>query len=1684
MRPNPLLPRTLADETAFPIELLRIALTGEATGRVDGKGRRIGQLDAALTVAQAWTSALPREDRDGTVDFYVGVLTSFLTGKSPHTVRSWSGTVCDFFDFVAHDRLKRGTPDLRLVAPHALMDADVDGYVASLARGRDASPEMIVDPQEKLVAEWLYDAYKKNPARAFLEREIAEEMDAENLSWRTQPPGKVIKGFQGKQTGLRAILSALVRKKVLVRSPTAKEAKAQRHGDGRKKYPYEKARYTRPAGMKPATVATQVQRLTALVNLWTTFNMDAKLDFDEKYRPQKLRKNPWLSKRSELFRKMKKPDSDTADSLRRMYPEDMVSLLSMLHKRATPKGRGVSIRNILAKRDELAVVFLTGTGLRVFEALQADVKNMAPYREGSLWTVSGIRRKMGKDTVTVFVPRLVMEIRDELRSMVYEYVKKATELFSAEWEKSKAEVQERAPGLADEELGRQIEMGMREFSNKHRKEDFFREQFSAYLNLKESGPLLPALGRWGNAMTKARATIQTESGSAVIVPWDENSIRDRLLLMAPKGNPLRQRLHPHAFRHLAVALAEAATPGAMAATALAGHKDSRTTDIYRETASVRAAATLAIEGRLREMLATASGAVAPAPEPGESVFAPPPPVPGVVPPAARPEAEVVVLSPSETTRSLELVTTPVVKEMSIAAELLSMPKALPSPQKRIVRPEDIATEPAAPLAEATAPRKPISVAGTLGVPQEAKAKAPPKKKAPPVSLAATGQEYAVWATTAADWFLPARSVLGKKVIPVNAPEVADIFRKGWLPGPPVVSQWKLHPVLQGALVWTGIRTLLPYRIAMNLKVEKAISWTPEELELRAPEGGRLLSRNAAKTNIPESLIPLPIINFDDQGYLQQLSPMLNMAYDQAYLDDPAAAKAMTRWLIELRSHSARVKKMIELRNKKLGPDQQLKLTWLGTSAEVPVSSWGSPEAVGETRGSVVRNHEPAEIVRFLREQGTTIYGPIGRVSNVEDMKAYDIAMESRLQSNMDSIEDYQEKTSKTGKVRVTQSPRGLHRYKLPAWVTDTDDPIGELSDEDRADLKKWILRAKTARDIVSFDKDSATCAPYWALAFAFASSDERTIVCPESLEGYRRSFAARFKVDPVVACRRAIRHLWEVSEAIRGDKPRGSVKMKPEDIDMIWGVFWSWILPSSSDVKAMLRSAAEEAGKDKAVVDTDHIRFITNRWMDVATVESLVSMLTKSFDAIMQTVLDDQVKIAAREKTAADSERFIEAFIREAAVSLVSALWRTMGGDYDSINEAMVKTLEVFGQRLARPDQSKFARMDKKQFSDTMDAMARPLQESAWSPRGYDDRRTLATRREYLARLGLSDTMAQLTYQEYVESLAKFRASTIAMVSIARLAIYKASALREIVAESVEPTSAAPGVGQTTSIQSVREAAIQSAAKGASMTDMQIQMAATAGLQKASRFADVEEIARSKMGSSLGGEDIQGGSSGGGSLSATKGDDKKVGVVSGAVETYEAAVFQVIDREKAAGKKAGKDAVARYEEIVAPKAPSGGTDMDLAMASGRYVKAMREFLALYKSDFAIDKRTEKAAARLSVKEAEAAKKPPTQAAAYEAAVQRVIAAERARGGDEGKAAAGLYEKSVEPKAKGGGKLYIAAMRKFLAAYNADFDPPMTPNRALTPNLAPLRSSALMEPSLRLLPGIRINPIALILALYA
>lgn len=1416
MRPNPLLPRTLADETAFPIDLLRIALTGEATGRVNATGRVIGQLDAARTVAQAWTSALPREDRDGTAKFYVGVLTSFLTGKSPHTVRSWSGTVCDFFDFVAHDRVKRGAPDLRLVAPHDLMQADVDGYVAMLSRGRDASPEMIVDPQEKLVAEWLYDAYQRNPARAFLEREIAEEMDAEKLSWRTQPPGKVLKGFQGKQTGLRAILSALVRKKVLVRSPTAKEAKAQRHGDGRKKYPYDKARYTRPSGMKPATVATQVQRLTALVNLWAAFNDDASLDIQEEFRPRVLRKNPWLKPRKSLFARMTKPSDDTARSLRRMYPDDLLALLSMLRKRATPKGRGVSIRNILAKRDELAVLFLTGTGLRVFEALQAKVENMAPAEGGALWTVSGIKRKLGGDPATVFVPRLVMETRDDLRAMIYEYVKKTTDLFSAEWEKSKAEVQGRSPDLADEELGRQIEMGMREFSNKHRKEDFFREQFGAYLNLKESGPLLPALGRWGNAMTKARATLQTESGSAVVVPWDENSIRDRLLLMAPKGNPLRQRLHPHAFRHLAVALAEAATPGAMAAMALAGHKDSRTTDLYRDTVSLRRAATLAIEGRLREMLATASGAVAPAPEPVKA-GAEPTTAPGTMPQAAQPqpaEFEPKLLS------LLPLPTQQEYNQIANAADLTGQRKAIADAPQQSVSEMQISSQPQTPLApvpQAAGAPEPIFALGKMGSkeltpldPAATKGKPIKKddkvKRAPSEKLKRAGEEFMVWSTPPDVWFMPASRSWSEPVPITSHDLVTEVFAKGYIPGRNAVSQWGLAPPLANSLVWTGVRTLLPYRIAMNTKVEKVVTWTKESLgAVPAPGGPKQFSKNARSPILPESLVAIPIVNFDDPDYLQELGVELKAAYDMIALDDLSAAKAFTRWLIDIRAHYSVLKLQIAKENeaaKKEGKPA-FSFSWISPeSVAVPLKTdnqveWGSAGAVKAVRSQTLRNHFASEVVEFIRSNGSTIHGPVGKAIRAEDYEKYDNFNEQSLQHFADSIEELQRKTRASGKPVTTSVPRGLRKYALPTWVTDTDDPLGHpalgVHGAELEEMKKWLLSVKSLQDIVSFESDSksrtphASPAPYWALVSRFAlDPDAVTIECPAEYAAARMAYAARNKVDPVVASRRAVRHLWEASKALK--KP-----MNKADVDQLWGVFWSWILPSVGMVKDTLRKAAEEAGKTGDYTDVDHVRRVTNRWMDVATIQSLMGGVKSEFARIYQLARAKHVASATRDAVDARMFEFVNSEAQALAKSMMNVLWNKMGDDPDSITAALEQTIIDFNKGLDAsysmiPDAAsryEFLRMKQKEFDERMERMRILIDPSVWTPPNKTETFILSSRKKMLEDRGMPVSMASFVYEDYAESHRSYRALILAYSAISKMTMGGSGAIRALATGAV-----------------------------------------------------------------------------------------------------------------------------------------------------------------------------------------------------------------------------------------------------------------------------------------------------------
>lgn len=1811
MRPNPLLPRTQSDETEFPIEFLKVALVGRGDpSRItvaevrkfqqDGKEVMLNQETAAKVIASEWSKGLPdKKDRTDVSLFYKGVLKSFLTGKSAHTKRSWSGTICDFFDFVAHRRDSVYHAGLRLVAPHELEQDDVDGYVASIAHVRDPSPEMILDPMEKMVAEWMYDVYSKAPTRELSEIEVEAGLQAEFPRWDYEPgaltssPTKTdidfvdeskasspYKGFIGKgQPIIRTVLSSLVRKKVLVRSPTAKEATKGSKGPERKKYPYGKARYTKPASTKSATVSTQIQRLTALANFWASFMSESSLDFNQASRPSILRVNPWIKPRKVLFKGVSKTNDEQKRSLRRMTVEELGFLLQRLHKRYTPRKANVGIFNILAKRDELAILFLTSTGLRVFEALQAKVENMKPDEKGALWHLDGIRRKMGVDQVTVVVPNLIMERLAELRELIQGYVARVGAMFAEEWDKMRAEVLAEQPGLDEEDQAIEADKRMAPFAREHTKEHFFLGQLRAYLKMGMSGPLLPALGRWGNALTKARTVLKTdERVPAVVVPWDENSIRDRLLLMAAKGSPLRNRLHPHAFRHLSVAMAEAFTPGAEAARLMAGHKDGRTTEIYRDTVSLRRTATLAIEAELRLMLLKSAGQ--------EPKKAPPVAPPGVVPPAAVPPAApssgpqpppVEVLSQEgkiiklRGSRLAFPMTKDDIRKQAVAADLVSQVAAPPPAEVHAVAEKSVVSSPETPPPPATHPPEtapvvtPPAAAPKPGLPRPGKIHAVGGGLVPPAISAPSGQkkppsppeaakqpklknpsEY-VWSTPPDEWFLLANHAWANPIPLSNSDLLTNVFKKGYLPGPHVVSQWGLARQLLDAMVWTGVRTLLPYRIAIK-DAKTTVKWTMESIgAVEAPGTPSRFLKNPNDDSIPFTSLAIPVVNFDDTKYVAtRLAPELRTAYEGVKKHDPGASRAFGAWLIDIVSHFQWMMHKVKESDARLSKQGKgaVNLEWLGQDSSISQEmednqAWGKIDFVESIRGSWLRDHDPREVSQFILAQGAAWHGPVGVPSDTSDWRKRSDANAERLQNALDGIQRILfQKTEgvrgRGGKIAITQAPQGLRKYELPRWVTETDDPLGDeqrpdlgVSSEDLPKLKEWILANKGFKDTVSFEQDASSPNPntspdpYWNLVSRFAHSPtDKTIHCPAEYDSARIAYTAKNMVDPIVACRRAVRHLWEVSRALQ--EP-----MNKKDVDQIWGVIWSWVMPSVGVTKRYLAYAFEQAGQSPDLVDSDSVIQLLELWSDAETVKSAVfdsgHHIRQVYERLVSVYLDRTTREVEKARLA-DSEAnvggmtpweassyasrartqdvsWLRNAMKQAAAKSVVVIWENLGGDSASVAMELQKAFDEFEKsyNMGEGDMDEIFDEDfNKRMDDLLEEVTHPIAKSAWDPEVAYHGDVLKVRVKHLKEVGLPESMAEFDYEGYLDGVARYRASCMGFASMGIFSFQTKSSLMALaasVAAQVKVTKKSTKQGTAMAVGSksgteirlpgglamTREDAV---AVAAAPDQAMAQQMAEAGIQVGEDSVDFEAMARQRSE-----RDAE-----------KKSEEKKSAALTKSQTKPGPAFWKKVDEELTR---------LSVEKAKTSRVFKSSLEFILKQYGGNQKKRIVEMSKLLgRADQDDEDDSVLALESKAFVPKEAAK--PTSVASFtdedvrrhEAAVADIMAYTLKNSQMQHSTAVKQYGRLVADKAPRPGvnqtpaerQSYFDALLKFIISYNPDYTPnrpqprPLVPRPGRSPGLAHRVPGLLArrgeeDPASLILRRIRINPINLILALY-
>ena len=362
-----------------------------------------------------------------------------------------------------------------------------------------------------------------------------------------------------------------------------------------------------------------------------------------------------------------------------------------------------------------------------------------------------------------------------------------------------------------------------------------------------------------------------------------------------------------------------------------------------------------------------------------------------------------------------------------------------------------------------------------------------------------------------------------------------------------------------------------------------------------------------------------------------------------------------------------------------------------------------------------------------------------------------------------------------------------------------------------------------------------------------------------------------------------------------------------EDVDQVWGVVWSWILPSSEDTKAVVVEAMAEAA-ERGDPDIDDMRRVVDVWMNIAVLETAASDFASAFQQFKDLVTKQVESGEERSQEAVLEREKLEISIAE---RLAGQLLRQVDG-YETITQVVAKTLnksmgEDLAERIVKLGENITNGED---FFDRVALATREPEKSEWDPKGGPEV-VKASRESLLRSRNLPEVLAQYTYDQLPAALYSYYVLMLAGSSLLKM-------------------------GVAINIEAYR---------------------ITGGESEAVGF------------STVGSGDISGGKSKGGMLTAFKKDERRSGVISGTAEKYEMAVLSVLDMEKSAGAKNKRAVVSAYEKIVVPKIPKGGNNREMASQSTAYIAAMREFLTLYGADFDADKRTEKAASRLSAKEA-------------------------------------------------------------------------------------------------------------------
>lgn len=1114
MKRNPRYPSVITAQNVAPLARLRAALDGKLI-----EGKRVPTERAAEEVAKLWAeSLLPAEQGSG-FEFYKNALLSWLTNKKGTTRRSYIGTLVYFFDFVSRKR-SDGGERLRLIAPHQLRQDDVDAYVAHLRRP-GLSPEELTDPSERTVFEWmLHELASKEDIMSF---EAEKGMAAEGID-PIFPPYVPQRGFLASPkkgyNNFDYIVASLCRKRLLV-----KEVKPRDRGKEEKSYKIRLAK-TKPAN----EVSTQVQRLAALSSFWVHLLSSNKLGMSR--RPSALEPvDPWKEPAAVLLKN--KPEDQIRKMARKMSKADLQHAMGRLARQVMKQDDGfVGLRNVLSARDELAVYFFVSTGLRRSEGMMARIENAKPFGQDSgLLLLSGIRKKGRSQDEQVFVPDTVSGLRSRMFDLMEQFVKDTPSYLK----------HAKASGMDEEQ-----------YKMTAKRRGYFESRFSIALKNRDKGPIVPALGRWGNAIGKAAYKGAAEGilmpgDDFVQVPMDGRSLLARMQRLSVKEEQ-KNKYHPHALRHLSVMLAEGVGDNAALGQAIAGHRSAATTDVYRDMVALQSAAVLKVARELSEMMRLAYEAVPPAAPAGV--------VEGV--PVAEPaqattaEPEKLATPPEETKEERDKR----VKEVFEAAFVLQSVNDSAETMKaaaEMARPQP--TEVFSPPAKPPVPKPEGITAVTSG--EKAK-----KPRLVPVERAMNDVPPEVWFLNASYW--NNRNPHWRRPVFLTKGQYEGYLKAGKIPGPTALS-WFGQDVrdVQTAMMVSSPRTYLPYRMATNRKGEADMTFSEtDDLDLADV---KKLKRNAAKKQRAGEyrLVALPVVNVKDPGWNRVLIEESDRLYQDTMSSDPPAAKAMVRWMGAILSSSRDA--------------SQLPVEWISESHTAYQPGQTTAQAFqGRVREgkAVFRQHLVAEVMEFLQAEGSVYHGAFGKSVRWADQNEAEARADQAVADTIEAISDFN-----AGKIGTF-----LRKYDLPEWIVETDDPLGDekygLGEADRKSLKAFLrLYLDSTKSMVTFSQDAVSLYEFWDIMSAFVMTEAKTIDLRLSgpkaatLASELDRFEERHGVDAIVACRRFLRHLWEIHKAAGSKfllKDKKTVRTK--EVDGIWGLLWSWVLPSSSSIKKKIVS--------------------------------------------------------------------------------------------------------------------------------------------------------------------------------------------------------------------------------------------------------------------------------------------------------------------------------------------------------------------------------------------------------------------------------------------------------------------------------------------------------------------------------